>query len=317
MSSPSFRPLMLATLVDEPVEGDDWIFERKLDGIRLLIVRDHDTLHLYTRNEVDHTERYPELHDALIHQRCDRYVVDGEVVAFDGARTSFARLQGRSGLSDPEQIVATGIAVKLYLFDMVHLDGEDRDELALRDRKALLRDAFDFDDPLRFCSHRNADGPAFLEQACRDGWEGLIAKRARSRYQSGRSRDWLKLKCTARQEFVIGGFTDPTGSRSRFGALLLGYRCDDALVYAGRVGTGFDQQTLEELGDELERRERPDSPFDDAPDDDVHWVRPDLVCEIGFTEWTNDGKLRHPRYLGLREDKSAEDVVREEPEASP
>ena len=286
MSSPSFRPLMLATLVDEPVEGDDWIFERKLD-------------------------------DALIHQRCDRYVVDGEVVAFDGARTSFARLQGRSGLSDPEQIVATGIAVKLYLFDMVHLDGEDRDELALRDRKALLRDAFDFDDPLRFCSHRNADGPAFLEQACRDGWEGLIAKRARSRYQSGRSRDWLKLKCTARQEFVIGGFTDPTGSRSRFGALLLGYRCDDALVYAGRVGTGFDQQTLEELGDELERRERPDSPFDDAPDDDVHWVRPDLVCEIGFTEWTNDGKLRHPRYLGLREDKSAEDVVREEPEASP
>lgn len=317
MSSPSFRPLMLATLVDEPVEGDDWIFERKLDGIRLLIVRDHDTLHLYTRNEVDHTERYPELHDALIHQRCDRYVVDGEVVAFDGARTSFARLQGRSGLSDPDQIVATGIAVKLYLFDMVHLDGEDRDELALRDRKALLRDAFDFDDPLRFCSHRNADGPAFLEQACRDGWEGLIAKRARSRYQSGRSRDWLKLKCTARQEFVIGGFTDPTGSRSRFGALLLGYRCDDALVYAGRVGTGFDQQTLEELGDELERRERPDSPFDDAPDDDVHWVRPDLVCEIGFTEWTNDGKLRHPRYLGLREDKSAEDVVREEPEASP
>ncbi|TVR22666.1 MAG: ATP-dependent DNA ligase [Ilumatobacter sp.] len=317
MSSPSFRPLMLATLVDEPVEGDDWIFERKLDGIRLLIVRDHDTLHLYTRNEVDHTERYPELHDALIHQRCDRYVVDGEVVAFDGARTSFARLQGRSGLSDPEQIVATGIAVKLYLFDMVHLDGEDRDELALRDRKALLRDAFDFDDPLRFCSHRNADGPAFLEQACRDGWEGLIAKRARSRYRSGRSRDWLKLKCTARQEFVIGGFTDPTGSRSRFGALLLGYRRDDALVYAGRVGTGFDQHTLEELGDELERRERPDSPFDDAPDDDVHWVRPDLVCEVGFTEWTNDGKLRHPRYLGLREDKSAEDVVREEPEASP
>jgi len=317
MSSPSFRPVMLATLVDEPVEGDDWIFERKLDGIRLLIVRDHSSLHLYTRNEIDHTDRYPELHDALIDQPCDRYVVDGEVVAFDGDRTSFARLQGRSGLSDPEKIEATGIAVKLYLFDLVHLDGEDRDEVALRDRKTLLRDAFDFDDPVRFCSHRNADGPAFLEQACRDGWEGLIAKRADSEYRSGRSRDWLKLKCTARQEFVIGGFTDPTGSRSRFGALLLGHHRDGELVFAGRVGTGFDEQTLEELGDELERRERSDSPFVDAPDDDVHWVRPDLVCEVGFTEWTDDGKLRHPRYLGLREDKAAEDVVREAPESAP
>lgn len=260
---------MLATLVDEPVEDDDWIFERKLDGIRLLIVRDHDTLHLYTRNEADHTDRYPELHAALINQPCDQYVVDGE----------------------------------------------DHDDLTLRERKALLRDAFDFDDPVRFCSHRNADGPAFLEQACRDGWEGLIAKRADSRYRSGRSRDWLKLKCTARQEFVTGGFTDPTGGR--FGALLLGYQREGALVYVGRVGTGFDEQTLQELGDELERRERPDSPFEDAPDDDVHWVRPDLVCEIGFTEWTDDGKLRHSRYLELRDDKSAEDVEREKPEPAP
>ncbi len=315
MSDPSFRSPMLATLVERPVEGEDWIFERKLDGIRLVIVRDHGSLRMYTRNHLDRTERYPELHDVLLDQPHERYVVDGEVVAFEGNVTSFARLQRRSGLSDPDEIRATGVAVKLYLFDVMHLDGEDCVDLPTRERKQLLRESFAFDDPLRFCPHRNADGPALLEQACSSGWEGLIAKRAASPYRSGRSRDWLKLKCVARQELVIGGFTEPKGGRERFGALLVGYYRDGALRYAGRVGTGFDDQTLGRLGDRLAALQRPDPPFVDAPDgDEVHWVDPDLVCEVGFTEWTRAGRLRHPRYLGLRDDKAADDVTIELPE---
>ncbi|MFP4513725.1 MAG: non-homologous end-joining DNA ligase [Acidimicrobiales bacterium] len=313
MTRPSFRSPMLATLVEDPVEGEEWVFERKLDGIRLMVVRDGPSLRLFTRNRLDHTDRYPDLHDVLIDQPSDQYVLDGEVVAFEGARTSFARLQRRSGRAGSGDAGTSPIAVKLYVFDLLHLDGEDRDRLPLRERKSMLRRAFDFTDPLRFCPHRNSVGPELLEQACEAGWEGLIAKRASSTYRSGRSRDWLKLKCVARQEMVIGGFTEPRGSRSRFGALLVGYHDNGRLVCAGRVGTGFDESMLAELGDLLDARERDDPPFDDPPDGrEVHWVEPDLVCEIGFTEWTRDGRLRHPRFLGLREDKDAAEVVREQ-----
>lgn len=313
MSRPSFRSPMLATLVEDPVEGEEWIFERKLDGIRLIVVRDGPTLRLFTRNHLDHTDRYPDLHDVLAGQPSDRYVLDGEVVAFDRNRTSFARLQRRSGRAGPEDAGRSLPAVKLYVFDLLHLDGEDRDRLPLRERKSMLRQTFDFADPLRFCPHRNSAGPTLLEQACEAGWEGLIAKRASSTYRSGRSRDWLKLKCVARQELVIGGFTEPTGSRSRFGSLLVGYHEGGRLVFAGRVGTGFDESMLAELGDRLAEQERDDPPFDDPPDGrGVHWVDPDLVCEVGFTEWTRDGRLRHPRFLGLREDKDPAEVVREQ-----
>ncbi|MDX1381762.1 MAG: hypothetical protein R3233_11605, partial [Xanthomonadales bacterium] len=152
------------------------------------------------------------------------------------------------------------------------------------------------------------------EEACEKGWEGLIAKRAGSSYQRSRSRDWLKFKCTARQELVIGGYTEPKGSRKGFGALLVGYYEQDKLRPAGRVGTGFDDELLQELHERLQALERKTAPFEPAPEggDDVHWVRPDLVAEIGFTEWTGDGRLRHPRFLGLRPDKAAEDVVRED-----
>ena len=318
MSAPRFRPPMLATLVDEAVDGDEWIFERKLDGIRLIVVGDGDSVRLLTRNEHDHTSRYPELHDALRSQRAERFVLDGEVVAFDGRTTSFARLQGRSGITDPDQARASGIAVYLYLFDVLHLDGDDHDDVPQRQRKALLRDAFDFDDPLRFSTHRNTHGSRYLQQACAAGWEGLIAKRADAVYRSGRSRHWLKLKCVGRQELVIGGFTRPKGSRKRLGALLVGYHRDDELIYAGRVGTGFDDATLDRLGDALEEREQPEPPFTDAPDDSTaRWVHPDLVCEVGFTEWTRAGRLRHPRFLGLREDKAAGDVRRETPAPAP
>lgn len=314
MTGQGFVEPMLATLSAEVVSGPGWIFERKLDGIRLIAVAYDGQVRLYSRNGHDRTRAYPEVVVALAHQPARRFVVDGEVVAFDGNRTSFGRLQQRSGLNDPDAALATGIDVFFYLFDIVALDDSDTTSLPLRRRKQLLRDVFQFEDPLRFCPHRNETGPQYLEEACAKGWEGLIAKRADSRYHSARSRSWLKLKCVGRQELVIGGWTDPKGSRSGLGALLVGYHDDRGLRYAGRVGTGFDDATLDHLAGLLAGRERRETPFVDAPTDrSTHWARPDLVCEVGFTEWTSAGRLRHPRYLGLRDDKSAADVRRELP----
>jgi bifunctional non-homologous end joining protein LigD len=187
-------------------------------------------------------------------------------------------------------------------------------DLPLRVRKRLLRDALTFGGPLRLVPHRNGDGVAYFEQACRKGWEGLIAKRADSRYVSTRSKDWLKFKCAQGQELVVGGFTAPQGARTDFGALLLGVYEGDELRYAGKVGTGFDTATLHELGATLRGLARETSPFADAAsikERHVTWVAPRLVAEVGFTEWTRDGRLRHPRFLGLRDDKAAREVVRE------
>ena len=304
---------MRATLTDDHFDDPDWIYERKLDGVRVLAAREGGRVRLRSRNDLALDDAYPELVDALSDDGPD-LVVDGEVVAFEGDVTSFSRLQQRMQIRDAERARASGVAVFYYLFDVMHLDGWSTRELPLRDRKRLLRAAVDFDDPLRFTAHRNEDGVAFLADACRRGWEGLIAKDARSTYRSSRSRDWLKFKCVHQQELVIGGFTAPQGSRTHFGALLVGYHEGGELRYAGKVGTGYDRATLEHLGGLLAARQRATSPFDeDVPAKDVTWVTPDLVGEFGFTEWTRDGRLRHPRYLGLRDDKDAADVVRERP----
>ena len=220
-------------------------------------------------------------------------------------------------LKDAEQARASDVAVYYYIFDLLYLDRWDLRRLPLRRRKQILRNVFEFDNRLRFAPHRNEHGENAFEDACARGWEGLIAKRADSTYQSGRSRDWLKFKCGNGQELIVVGFTDPQGSRSGFGALLLGYHEDGDLRYAGKVGTGFDEQMLKDLHERLTRIEQPHSPIDsdqDLPGDHVHWVEPTLVAEIGFTEWTSAGRLRHPRFLGLRDDKSASSVTRERPE---
>jgi bifunctional non-homologous end joining protein LigD len=207
------------------------------------------------------------------------------------------------------------VAVYLYLFDLLHLEGRDTTSLALRDRKRLLKRTLSFEGHIRFTPHRARSGERFLEEACRKGWEGLIAKRAGAPYRHHRSRDWLKLKCGNRQELVIGGYTDPQGSRTGFGALLVGYYEGGKLRYAGKVGTGYDDALLRELGARLARMERRTSPFASAPRvKGVHWVSPRLVGEVGFTEWTREGRLRHPRFLGLRSDKSARQVRRERPQ---
>lgn len=312
-SLPRWVEPMLATLTDERFTDERWIFERKLDGERVLAFRDGESVRLRSRNRKVLGDTYPEVVEALAGgPAC---VLDGEVVAFDGDVTSFARLQGRMQKQDPDAARRSGIAVFYYVFDLMHLEGCDLRDLPLRTRKRLLRQTLDFEDPIRFSAHRNTDGEAYYREACTKGWEGLIAKRAASPYRGSRSKDWLKFKCMARQEMVIGGYTEPKGSRARFGSLLLGHFDDGDLVYAGRVGTGFDQEMLERLGGELESRQRSTSPFasGDAPKKEVHWVRPDLVCEVGFTEWTCDGRLRHPRFLGLRRDKEARDVHREHP----
>nr|BFF25387.1 hypothetical protein GCM10025732_33520 [Glycomyces mayteni] len=233
-------------------------------------------------------------------------------MAFDGAQTSFARLQARTHLTDPDRIAATGVRVHYYLFDLLSLEGEDTTRLPLRDRKRLLRAAFAFRDPLRYSAHRNGEGEAFFADACGRGWEGVIAKRAASRYHGGRSKNWLKLKCVRGQEFVVGGFTDPQGARTGFGALLVGYHDGRGpLRYAGKVGTGYDERTLRGLRERLDALAAPQSPFGDPVRERAHWVRPELVVQVAFTEWTADGMLRHPRFQGERADKAARDVVRE------
>jgi bifunctional non-homologous end joining protein LigD len=299
---------MKAVLWDEPFSDPNWTFERKLDGVRCLAHRDRGgAVRLLSRTDRSMGSEYPELVKALESEPCRDFVLDGEVVAFDHRGiTSFSRLQRRH---------RERVAVFLYLFDMLRLDGEDVRERPLRERKALLRRSLRFRGRVRYTPHRNERGEEMYAEACRRGLEGIIAKRAESPYRSTRSSDWRKLKCHAEQELVIGGFTAPQGSRTDFGALLVGYYEDGDLRYAGKVGTGFDQATLRELGERLRRLERADPPFVDVHPipRGTHWVEPELVAQIGFTEWTRDGRLRHPRFLGLRDDKPAREVVRERP----
>lgn len=310
---PDWRSPTLATLTDKRFSDPGWIFERKFDGMRCLAFRDGDRVRLLSRNRQPLNGTYPELVDAVAAQHSTRFVLDGEVVAFEGRRTSFARLQARLGITDPAVARASPVRVFYYVFDVLHLDGKSTVDAPLRWRKRLLRKAIEFGDPLRYTPHRVGDGLAAYRAACERGDEGVIAKLAESRYDGGRSRNWLKFKCVRDQEFVVGGYTSPKGSRVELGALLLGYYDGRDLVYAGKVGTGFDDATLRRLHERLSAITRDTPPFSRGlvREPDAHWALPELVVQIGFTEWTRDGKLRHPRYLGVRTDKDAADVVRE------
>jgi ATP-dependent DNA ligase len=233
---PDWRAPMLATLTAKRFSDPRWIFEPKLDGERCLAFRDGERVRLMSRNRKLLNATYPELVDALAAQDTARLVVDGEIVAFEGRRTSFARLQGRLGITDPKRALATGIPVFYYLFDLLHLDGYATTELPLVWRKRLLRDAVEFHDPLRCTTYCVKEGEAAYRAACARGDEGVIAKLAHSKYVGGRSTNWLKFKCVRDQEFVIGGYTEPKGSRVGLGALLVGYYKGRDLVLAGKVG---------------------------------------------------------------------------------
>jgi DNA ligase D-like protein (predicted ligase) len=304
---PTVPEPMLATLTEERFSDKNWIFEKKWDGVRCLAFRDaKGAVGLRSRNDLVLDDRYLEVVDAVRSQLETSAVLDGEVVAFRGTHSSFEELQQRG----------SGSKVFYYVFDVLYLDGRDVRELPLRQRKRLLRDHVHFAGPLRFTAHRNETGEEEYRKACARGDEGVIAKRADAPYRAGRSKDWLKFKCVRNQELVIGGFTDPKGSRAAFGALLVGYFDGDDFIYAGKVGTGFDDKVLRHLHQRMTKLERSTSPFTGGRlrvprDGSMHFVEPQLVAQFGFTEWTRDGMLRHPRYEGLRDDKDAREVVRE------
>jgi bifunctional non-homologous end joining protein LigD len=312
-AQPEWVPPMLATLTDERFSREGWLFEPKWDGERCLAFRHAGDLRLYSRNRKRLDARYPEITAAFRRQERDSFIADGEIVTFEDGVTSFAKLQKRMQVERPPAELMRTIPVWLYVFDLLYLHRYDTRQVPLRDRKEMLRHTFDFGDPLRFTEHCEREGEAYYQAACQRGWEGVVAKNGDSEYVFRRTRDWLKFKCRQQQEFVIGGYTEARGNRVGFGALLVGYYRDGKLVYAGKVGTGFDSETLQRLGRKLAELDTATSPFADGglPRRGVHWVKPQLVAEIAFTEWTPQGRLRHPRYLGLRVDKSPGEVVRE------
>ena len=287
---PDWLEPMAATLTQERFSGPEWIFERKFDGIRMLAFRRGDEVRLLSRNRLSQNAAYPAVVQAVASLPVDEVILDGEATG----------VWGRPG------------RVAYHVFDLLWLNGLDLTGLPLQERLALLGEL-----PLRSPLQRVTplDEARPWERACAEGWEGVIAKRRDSHYEHRRSRHWLKLKCEASQELVVGGFTDPQGSRIGLGALLVGYYEGDDFVFAGKVGTGFDRQLLLELRARLDAMEIPKPPFTRAvglPRVRVHWVRPELVVQVAFIEWTVHGKLRHARLLGIREDKRAREVTREQ-----
>ncbi len=315
---PRFVPPQLATLVSETPTGDDWLHEMKFDGYRILARRDGDQVTLLSRNGRPWTDHFPTVAEAVRRLPARRLLLDGEVavVTADG-RTSFQALQNFMS-SD-----GRGGDLVYMAFDLLHLDGYDLTGARLEDRKAALARLLGAPggEPgvLRYSDHVIGSGREFFAEACRLGLEGVVSKRRSAPYRSTRGADWVKTKCLLRQEVVIGGYTDPEGSRSGVGALLTGVYEDGRLVYVGKVGTGFTARMLHDLKKRLAPLEQSTSPFSERLTGlgRPHWVRPELVAEVAFSEWTADGRMRHPSFQGLREDKPATQVVRERPAALP
>jgi bifunctional non-homologous end joining protein LigD len=283
MAFPDWIEPMAATLTQERFIGPDWVFERKFDGIRLIAFRQGSKVHLFSRNRLE--QNCPPVSEAILKLNLHDVILDGELTWSHG--------------------------VTYHVFDVVWLNGRDLSSLTLDERRTVL-ESIDFTRPLQRVAR--VTGPTPWETACSEGWEGVIAKRRDSRYEHRRSPHWLKMKCEAAQEFVVGGFTDPQGARSGLGALLVGYYEGDDFVFAGKVGTGFDTKLLHKLRAQFDAIEIAKSPFTKAeglPRIRAHWVKPQVVVQIAFLEWTGHGKLRHSRFLHVRTDKSPRDVVRE------
>ena len=311
-------PIMLATLADRPPSGSDWCFEIKYDGVRVIAARQDEGLRMLGRSGEEITKRYPEIAAALMALPVKRFTLDGEIVAEDeNGRPSFQRLQARMHLSRPRDIEAARIQVPArgIFFDCLSLEGYDLRGLELAARKELLARVVPPRGTVQLCDHVVGLGDAFLEAASEMGLEGIVAKRLTSRYTGRRSQDWIKVKCDRRQEFVIGGTSAPQGSRARFGALHVGVYDGAKLRYVTKVGTGFDGKAIESIWNALEPLARETSPFDvgSPTGKGNRWFEPKLVCEVRFTEWTHDGGLRHPVFLGMRADVRPEGVRREDP----
>ncbi len=311
---PSFIKPMLAKLTDnKPFNNKDWIFERKLDGERCFLYKKGDSIILKSRNDKHLNKSYPEIVHALQKLSLPNCILDGEIVAMKHGITSFSLLQKRFGTDEASKAIKSKLHIYYYIFDILYCDGHMVTHLPLITRKRLLKYLIPFKGIIRYVTHKNEKGKTYFKQACKAQWEGLIAKKRNGLYVSKRSANWTKLKCVNEQELVIGGYTESTNPQLRFGALLLGYYENGKLHYAGKVGTGFDATILKELGAKMTKYEIKKNPFHNYDDStkSVHWVKPLLVCEIQFEEWTKDNKLRHASYLGLRDDKPAKEVRKE------
>lgn len=316
---------MKAKLVEKPPATGDWIYELKFDGIRLIAIKDQQKVSLLSRNQNDLSARFPEIVDGVRNFPAEECVVDGEVVALDEqGRSSFQLLQAREmeGRKSP---------VYFYAFDLLQLDGKGLVSLPLEARKNVLENlCAGADDPrIRYSGAIDGNADQLLKEVQRRGLEGIIGKLRQSLYEAGRrSGAWVKLKCVNEQEFVIGGYTPPQGARKYFGAVLVGYYKDGDLVFAGKAGTGFTTKSLAALHKKFRAEERAECPFVDLPSKQngqwvlgitpsmmkkIHWINPKFVAEIKFAEWTREGKLRAPVFMGLRDDKKPGEVVREAP----
>lgn len=308
---------MLATLTDDYFDDPEWIYERKLDGERCLVFIEDGDVSIYSRNEQQLNDTYPELTEAMEEEDYPDMILDGEIVTFIGNITSFSKLQNRMKIKDPSKARNSKVKVYLYFFDIIYFENHSLNKLPLKDRKKILKEAVKWKNPIRFVSHKNKEGKEYHKEACKKGWEGIIAKDGNSIYVHSRSKKWLKFKCSQGQELVIGGFTEPKGERVGFGALLVGYYDGDKLMYAGKVGTGYDDEFLSKWRKKFDEIEQDSSPFDNFNDDkggNNHWIKPKYVGEFDFTEWTDSDKLRHPRFIGIRDDKEPKEVTKEIPE---
>lgn len=313
---PAKIEMQLATLAKQPPTGDQWLHEIKFDGYRIVCRLDGGRARLLTRGDQDWTGRMPTIAQAAETLPVDQAILDGEIVALlPSGVSSFQALQNAFRGERSEPLV-------YYAFDLLYLDGHDLRGVPLEERKARLAELLGHNTSrgaVRYAEHVEGEGDRFFAESCRLGLEGIISKRRDRGYVAGRGFDWLKTKCVRRDEFVIGGFTEPAGARHGLGALLVGhYARPNQFVYAGRVGTGFSDRLLGDLRKRLDRLEQPRSPFADFPPRSTprgtHWVRPQLVGQIEFSNWTDDGRLRHPSFQGLREDKPADEITRDEPQ---
>lgn len=311
---PVFVSPQLATLVEKPPEGDHWFHELKFDGYRMLCHLNNGKVTFWSRNGKDWTSKFPNIGKAIKGLSVETAIFDGEVVAVDKTgRASFQKLQ--------QSIGRTGDAnFTFHLFDLIYVEGFSLTKMTLKGRKEILAQIIETageKSPLRFSDHVEGNGEQFFNEACKFGIEGVVSKLADSPYESTRTRSWLKSKCIKRQEFVIAGYTESDKNFPGFGALILGVYEKGKLIYVGRAGTGFTIKQRLELREKLDKLVRSSSPFVSLPKDPglrrAVWAAPKLVGEVAFTEWTDDGVIRHPSFQGLREDKKASEVVREEP----
>jgi bifunctional non-homologous end joining protein LigD len=315
---------MLATSINEPFDGPDWLFEIKWDGYRAIAFIDNSKLRLISRNQNELTQRYPELKDLPNSVKAKTAILDGEVVALDDqGRASFSLMQQRTGFRPGGRRGATNadVPVLYYAFDLLYLDGYDWRKVPLEERKKKLATLLITGDSVRYSDHYEKKGKALFEMARAKGLEGILAKKRDSIYQERRSTEWLKIKITHRLEAVIGGYTEPEGSRAHFGSIVLGlYDSQGRLIHVGQAGSGFDQKSLEEVWKQLKKRETKKNPFYGEVEAlrKVYWVKPELVAEIEYAEWTDGAstgsgpKLRAPVFLGLRDDKDPQDCVLEQ-----